>query len=75
MIQVRDVPPEVANTLKAQAAEQGMTLTAFLRREFERIAARPSNATIIERMARRNRLDGPSSADIVAEIRRLRDAS
>jgi hypothetical protein len=40
-----------------------------------RLAARPTNDELVERLARRNREGGPSVADTVAEIRRLRETS
>jgi antitoxin FitA len=75
LVQVRDVPEATLNALKAQAAERGLTLTTYLRAELEKLAARPTNAEIIERLARRNRRGGPTVADTVAEIRRLRETS
>lgn len=75
LIQVRDLSEATVRALKAQAAERGLTLTAYLRAELDRLAARPTNAEIVERMARRNRRDGPTTADTVAEIRRIREAS
>lgn len=75
LIQVREVPEETVNALKARAAERGLTLAGYLREEFGRLAARPSNADIAERLARRNRRAGPSVADTLAEIRRTREAS
>jgi antitoxin FitA len=75
LVQVRDVPEETLRALKAQAAEHGLTLTAYLRAELDKLAARPTNAEIVERLARRNRQGGPSVADTVAEIRRLRESS
>lgn len=61
--------------LKVRAAERGLTLAAFLRAELDRLAARPTNAEIAERLAGRDRKGGPTVADTVAEIRRIRDAS
>jgi hypothetical protein len=75
LVQVRDVSEMTLNTLKARAAERGLTLTAYLRAELDRLAARPSNAEIVDRLARRERNGGPSLADTVAEIRRTREAS
>jgi antitoxin FitA len=75
LIQVRDVPETTVRALKAQAAERGLTLTAFLRAELDRLAARPTNAEIAERLARRNRRGGPTATDTVAEIRRIREVS
>lgn len=75
LVQVRDVPEETVNSLKAHAAERGLTLNAYLRRELDRLAARPTNAEIVDRLARRDRRGGPSVADTVAEIRKTREAS
>jgi plasmid stability protein len=75
LVQVRDVPEGTLNALKAQAAERGLSLTAYLRAELVRLAARPTNAEIVERLARRTRRGGPTVADTVAEIRRLRETS
>jgi hypothetical protein len=75
LVQVRDVSEITLNTLKAQAAERGLTLTAYLRTELDRLATRPSNAEIVDRLARHERDGGPSLADTVAEIRRTREAS
>lgn len=75
LVQVRDVPEATLRALKARAAEGGLTLSAYLRGELERLAARPTNAEIAERLARRDRRGGPSVAETVAEIRRTREAS
>ena len=75
LVQVRDVPDATVRILKAKAAERGLTLTAYLRAELDRLAARPTNAEIVERLARRNRRGGPTVADTVEEIRRLRETS
>jgi antitoxin FitA len=75
LIQVRDVPETTVRALKAQAAERGLTLTAYLRAQLDRLAARPTNAEIADRLARRNRRGGPTAADTVAEIRRIREAT
>jgi transposase len=75
LIQIRDVSETTVRALKARAAERGLTLTAYLRAELDRLAARPSNAEIVERLARRNRRGGPTAADTVAEIRRIRQVS
>lgn len=75
LVQVRDVSGETVKALKVKAAERGMTLTAYVRMELDRLAARPSNAEIADRLARRDRRGGPSVADTVAEIRRTREAS
>jgi transposase len=75
LVQVRDLSEATVRALKAQAAERGLTLTAYLRAELDRLAARPTNAEIVERLARRNRRGGPTTADTVAEIRRIRETA
>lgn len=75
LVQVRDVPEETLRALKARAAERGLTLSAYLRGELAKLAARPTNAEIIERLGRRNRRGGPTVAETVAEIRKTRDTS
>lgn len=74
LVQVRDVPEATLRALKKRAAERGLTLSAYLRGELDRLAARPTNTEVIERLARRRRQGGPSVADTLAEIRRARDA-
>lgn len=59
--------------LKARAAESGLSLSSYLRSELDRLANRPTNAQVIDRLARRRR-GGPAVADTVAEIRRTREA-
>ena len=75
LIQIRDVSETTVRALKARAAERGLTLTAYLRAELDRLAARPTNTEIVERLARRNRRGGPTATDTVAEIRRIREVS
>lgn len=75
IIQVRDVPEETLSSLKDRAADRGLTLSAYLRSELERLATRPTNAEVVQRLTRRERVGGPSAADTVGEIRRTREAS
>lgn len=75
LVQVRDVPEPTLRALKASAAERGLTLSAYLRLELDRLATRPTNADIVERLAQRDRRGGPTVAETVAEIRRTREAS
>lgn len=74
LLQVRDVSEGTLRALKARAGERGLTLSAYLRNELDRLATRPTNAEIVERLARRDRRGGPTVADTVAEIRRTREA-
>lgn len=75
LVQVRDVPKSIVDSLKRLAAERGLTLAAFLRAELDRLASRPSNAEIVNRLAGRDRTGGPRTAESVAEVRRVRDVS
>lgn len=75
LVQIRDVPEATVRALRTRAAERGMSLAAYLREELTRLSTRPTNAEIVERMARRDRHDGPAVEDTVAEIRRIRQAS
>jgi plasmid stability protein len=75
LVQVRDVPESTVQALKVRAAERGLTLTGYLRGELDRLAASPSNAEIVERLARRDRRRGPTASETAAEVRRTREAS
>lgn len=75
LVQVRDVPEATLRALKVRAAEHGTTLSAYLRAELERIAVRPTNAEIAERLSRRDRRGGPGVDQTVAEVRTAREAS
>jgi plasmid stability protein len=66
---IRDVADSVAETLKERAAAAGMSLSAYVARELANIAARPTNAEIVQRLKARDRSAGPSTADIVEAVR------
>jgi plasmid stability protein len=65
---IRDVPDEVARTLKERAAAEGKSLSAYVGAELTKIAARPTNAEIIARLKARDRSAGPTSDEIVAAV-------
>lgn len=70
MIQLRNVPDALHRKLKAQAATEGLSLSDYLIREAEIIAARPT----MEEMRRRLKALPPvklrtSPADIIREMR------
>lgn len=69
---VRDVPAEVAQTLKERAAAEGKSLSAYVVAELGRIASRPTNAEIVARLRQRDRAEGPSATDIVDALRESR---
>lgn len=66
---IRDVSDEVALTLKDRAAAEGKSLSAYVAGELSRIAARPTNVEIVARLKARDRSSGPTSEEIVAEVR------
>jgi plasmid stability protein len=47
MIQIRDVPEDVHRALRVRAAEAGLSLAEYLRRELERLAAQRSVAEVL----------------------------
>jgi len=74
-IQVRNVPERLNTALTARAARQGMSLSAFIKRELARIAERPTMEEWLERtryakpiLARR------SPAVVIRELRGSRGA-
>ena len=66
---IRDVPEVVAETLKERAEAADMSLSAYVAGELAKIAQRPTNAEIVQRLRARNRSAGPSTADIVEAVR------
>lgn len=62
---VRDVPAEVAEVLKERAAADGKSLSAYVVAELGRIASRPTNAEIVQRLRDLDRTGGPTNTDIV----------
>jgi antitoxin FitA len=70
MVQIRNMPDVVHRKLKIRAAEEGISLSDYLLRLAERDAGRPTIAELTERIRRENpEITGPSSADIVRELR------
>jgi plasmid stability protein len=50
MIQIRHVPDALHRQLKQRAAGAGMTLSDYLRRELEQLAAQPTWGEVMERL-------------------------
>ena len=65
---IREVSEEVAETLKQRAAAQGKSLSAYVGAELAKIAARPTNEEIVERLRGRDRANGPTTDEIVAAV-------
>jgi len=57
MIQIRHVPDPVHRKLKVRAAQEGKSLSAYLLREIQRIAERPTLEELKERLARLSRVN------------------
>ncbi|WP_091446357.1 FitA-like ribbon-helix-helix domain-containing protein [Geodermatophilus poikilotrophus] len=53
MLQVRHVPDELHAVLRQRAAENGLSLSEYVLRELQAVAARPSKAEVLARAARR----------------------
>jgi antitoxin FitA len=53
MIQIRHVPDELHRRLKARAALEGLSLSDYLMREVERLAARPTLEELRRRLLQR----------------------
>lgn len=72
MLQVRHVPDDVHAELRRRAAAAGVSLSDYVLRELERVAARPPKAEVFARSASR-RIELPLE-DVVAGIQGDRDA-
>ena len=71
-ITIRDVPEEVRDELAARAARDRKSMQEYLKEELERLVARPSIHTWLERVRERKRAaDGRVSAK---QILKHRDA-
>ena len=71
-IQIRDIDDEVYDALARRAAELGLSVPEYLRRETERLAARPS---VEEWLARtRRRPGGRSKQQTLEALDELRGA-
>jgi plasmid stability protein len=73
MIQIRDVPDDLHWELETRAAQQGMSLSDYLKRELGRIAETPTLEEMFERIRRREPTQGTAES-IVEIIRAHRDA-
>lgn len=65
---IRDVPEDVAEALKARAASEGQSLSAYVKTQLVMLASRPSNAEIAARLRSRDRSDGISTQRIIEEL-------
>ena len=72
-VQIRNIDDDVYEALRRRAAEFGLSVPEYLRREAERLAARLTVAEWLERTRRR----GPPSdrLDILAALDEIRGSS
>lgn len=57
ILQVRDVPSEDAQTLRARAAARNMSLSSYLRELIHDDASRPELETVLQRIASRDSVE------------------
>jgi plasmid stability protein len=73
-IQIRDVDDRTYTVLRTRAAQQHLSLAAYLRRQLEQWAGKPTMAELLERADRRRQQGmGVPGADILAAIHHTRD--
>ena len=67
-ITIRNVPEEVRDKLALRAARNRQSMQEYILSELERVASRPSNEELLERIRRRVEASGTrvSAADILA---------
>ena len=70
ILQVSNVPEELHRTLKAKAALEGMSLSAFLVQELEKLAKSPTRRELRQRLHQREPTHlNPTAAQIIRELR------
>ena len=74
LVQIRDVDPDVRDRLKQRAAEEGLSLNAYVKKVLEEAAAIPSRSEVIRRLRERgNLLPSTNVSDTVELIRESRE--
>ncbi len=73
MIQVRNVPDHVHQTLKMRAAAAGMSLSDYVKQDLEATASQPTCEEIDARVAARGR-SAVRAVTVISALRDLRDA-
>jgi plasmid stability protein len=71
-LQVREVPDDVHAALRARAVAAGMSLSDYVLQALTEVAARPAASDVLKWASGRS--GGASTPDIVAAVRRERDA-
>ncbi|KAA1398181.1 FitA-like ribbon-helix-helix domain-containing protein [Aeromicrobium ginsengisoli] len=65
LVQIRDVPDDARQALKARAAARGVSLNEYLRALLVEEASRPTLAEVLERARSRSERSAVSSVDII----------
>ena len=69
-LQVRNVPEELHRTLKAKASLEGMSLSAFLVQELEKLAKIPTRRGLHQRLRQREPIHlNPTAVQIIRALR------
>lgn len=72
LVQIKNVPDAVHRTLKARAAQAGMTLSDYLLKEISDVAARPTLEDLLTRLKARGPIS--KSFDSAVAVRAEREA-
>lgn len=73
LLQIRNVPDEAREALKARAAARGESLNTYLLGLLQRDVARPTVQEVLDRAARRTERAQESAAEALAEERAARE--
>lgn len=71
-IYVRGVSDDVVSALKMRAATEGASLSTYLAAELSKLAKRPSNFDIVEKLKNRERRSELTAAEVVDIVRESR---
>lgn len=73
-IQIRDIDDRAYTVMRTRAAQEHLSLAAYLRRQIEQWAGKPTMAELLERADQRRRQGmHVSGADIITAVRETRD--
>jgi hypothetical protein len=74
-VQIRNLDDRAYTLLRTRAAAENLSLTAYLKRELEILASRPTMAEWLDQIDRQRPETGPTTDEIVRTIRELREAA
>lgn len=73
LLQIRNVPAETRQALKARAAAHGESLNTYLLEMIKREVSRPTVAEVLDRAARRAERSPVSATEVLAVAREERE--